>query len=126
MALHSWFKHKPLWLQAGIIGILVCVLLAVFYITVYYALLIQFFPDGQLPAYSLFLPIATGHLFVLGAPLVAKGYVAPMIGCMSEDCFNRVDWITLIGTAILLLLLYFGIGAGMGWFIDKRKKKVIS
>lgn len=126
MALHSWFKHKPLWLQGGIIGILVCVLLAVFYITLYNAFLIQFFPDGVLPTYSLILPLVTGHFFVMMSHFMAEGYVAPVSGCVSGDCFNLADWITLAGMGILLLLLYFGIGAGIGWFIQKRKKKVIS
>lgn len=126
MALHSWFKSKPLWLRGGIIGILVCLVLAVFYMTVYNALLIQFFPDGQLPTYSLILPMITGHFFVLGAHFVAEGYVAPVVGCVSGDCFNRVDWMTLIGTGILLLLLYFGIGSLIGGFMQKKKKKIIS
>ncbi len=126
LTMSSWFKSKPLWVQGGLIGVLTCFLLAVFYVTFYNLLLNSLYPDGMLPVRSLFLPIATGHFFVWGAPFVAKGYVAPMVGCMSGDCFDRVDWITLIGTAILLLLLYFGIGAGMGWFIEKRKKKVTS
>lgn len=126
MALHFWFKHKPLWLQGGIIGILVCALLTVFYMTVYNAFLIRFFPDGMLPMYSLILPIFTGHFFVFGAHFVAEGYVAPVLKCVSGDCFNRAEWMALIGTGIILLLLYFGIGSAIGWFVQKRKKKIIS
>jgi len=126
MALQSWFKHKPLYLQGGIIGILVCILLAVFYMTIYNAFLIQFFPDGQLPGYSLLLPVATGHFFVFAAHFVAEGYIVPVVGCVSDDCFARADWITFAITAIILLLLYFGIGATVGWFVQKMKKKTIS
>lgn len=126
MALHSWFKHQPLWLQGGIIGILVCVLLVVFYITVYNAFLVQSFPDGMLPWYSLFLPIATGHFFIFVSHFIAEGYVAPVLGCVNGNCFSWAEGITFIGSGIMLLLLYFGIGAGIGWFIQKRKKKIIS
>ena len=125
MALQSWYKNKPAWFRGGIIGILVCVILAVFYITIYNALLIRFFHDGMLPAYSLFLPIATGHFFVFGAHFVAEGYVAPIVGCVSGDCFTRADWMTLMGAGIVLLLLYFGIGSLIGWFVQKRRKKII-
>ena len=126
MALISWFKHKSLWLQGGIIGILVCVLLAVFYITIYNAFFIQFFPEGQLPMYSLLLPIATGHFFVFAAHFVAEGYMVPLLGCVSEDCFARAEWVTFVGTGIILLLLYFGVGSLIGWFVEKRKKNVTS
>ena len=71
-------------------------------------------------------PIATGHFFVFGAHFVAEGYVAPIVGCVSGDCFTRADWMTLMGTGIVLLLLYFGIGSLIGWYVQKRRKKIIS
>ncbi len=121
MGIQSWYKNKP-WFRGGIIGILVCVIWTVFYVTVYNALLVQFFPDGILPMYSLILPIATGHFFIFGSHFVAEGYVAPLFDCVKDSCFMTTDWITLIGMGILLLLIYFGIGAGIGQYLQKKKK----
>ncbi|HLC70814.1 MAG TPA: hypothetical protein VJI32_02340 [Candidatus Nanoarchaeia archaeon] len=120
MAFVSWFKRKPLWLRAGMVGIAVCLLFFVFYITIYNALLIGFFPDGMLPTYSLILPMVTGHFFVFAAHFVAEGYVVPLLGCMSDDCFNQADWITFVVTAIVLLLVYFLAGTGVGYLYQKR------
>ena len=126
MALISWFKRKPLWLSAGMAGMAVCVLLFVFYITVYNALLIGFFPDGMLPGYSLILPMVTGHFFVLMSHFVAEGYVVPLLGCVSDDCFTNADWMTFIITAVVLLVVYFGIGSLIGWYMDRRKRTISS
>lgn len=122
MGIQSWYKNKP-WFRGGIIGILVCVILAVFYITMYNALLIRFFPDGMLPAYSLLLPIATGHFFIFMSHFISEGYVAPLVGCVAENaaCFERVEWITLLFAAALLLGIYFAIGALIGRYTGKRE-----
>ena len=103
-------------------GIAVCLFLFVFYITVYSAFLIRFLPDGQLPIYGLILPMITGHFFVLMSHFVAEGYVAPVFGCVSGECFNMVELVTFVGTAFILLLWYFGVGVLIGWYVGKRKK----
>lgn len=123
MSFQSWFNSKPAWFRGGIGGVVVCLLLAVFYLTVYNALLKMVFPDGMLPAYSLFLPIATGHFFIFVSHFIAEGYVAPLFGCVAENaaCFERVEWITLLFAAALLLGIYFAIGALIGRYTRKRE-----
>ncbi len=121
MGIGSWYQKKPAWQKGGIVGIVVCILLAVFYITVYNALLVRFFPDGMLPLSSLILPLVTGHFFVFASHFISEGYVAPFVGCIGDSCFKALDWITLVGMGILLLAIYFVLGAAVGEYIKKRK-----
>ena len=126
MSFQSWYNSKPAWFRGGIRGIIVCLVLAVFYVTLYNALLTMFFPDGMLPMYSLILPIATGHFFIFGSHFVAEGYVAPLFSCVAENaaCFERVEGITLLFAEDLILGIYFAIGALIGRYAKKRKKRL--
>ena len=107
MTLRKWFAHKPAWLRGGIVGVIVCILLFVFYVTVYFKVIDYVYRDGLFPNTALLLPFATGHLFPLFSHFVFEGTSV-------EETFSF--W----GMSIVLTAIYFSIGAGIGWWRGKK------
>lgn len=77
MNLKKWFLSKKLWLRGGIIGIIVCVVLFLFYVFVYFPVIDKVYAEdvatyGGTPAWTTSIPMVTGHLFLL-----FSGFVVP-------------------------------------------------
>lgn len=153
----SWFKKQKPWLNGGIIGVGVCILLFVLYLAIYWPLVNRFFlgPTGE-PSDRFLIPVmATGHIVPLlsifyspyvyeaicphTALLCTNWTIQPTEGCVpwtmegyagccieliatpTTVCTVFADQIAFWGLALLLIGVYFVLGAGIGYLIGKRK-----
>ena len=62
MRLKQWFLSKKLWLRGGIIGIIVCLVLGLFNLFVYFPIINRVY-EGMIPNWALLPPMITGHVF---------------------------------------------------------------
>ncbi len=163
MNIKKWFQRRKLWLRGGIIGAIICILLFLFYILVYFPAFKVMY-TGEEPDSVLLLPTITGHIFPLLSHFIVEGtsltnqfcaqteehcisWMAKEIaeeenrecvlwtsegiqGCCVEKemsftpiCAERVEIGAFFGSGVLLVLIYFVIGAGIGFFIQKRRNK---
>ena len=64
---------KP-WLSYGLKGVVICILLFLFYIVVYFPFIDHYFTvDGGVENKFLFLPLITGHLFPIFSHFIVEG-----------------------------------------------------
>lgn len=145
------FWTKKLWLRGGIIGVLICVVLFFFYVSV----LLPNIDRSALPQWILVLTLATGHLFVIFSGFIIPygflckftvptcsnwsaypqpgsvpwkldtgelGYCTLQTMAPTDACARLSEMVGFWGLAILLLTVYFAIGALIGYVIQKRKK----
>jgi hypothetical protein len=85
----NWLKKRPAWLRGGIYGILVCLVLFVFYLLIYMPVLNSIY-GGSLPDYSLTLPTLTGHTFVFLSHFAIEGSSLTQAFCppVKEQCYS--------------------------------------
>ncbi|MBI5391072.1 hypothetical protein HZB02_06310 [Candidatus Woesearchaeota archaeon] len=132
-------KRSPrLWLKGGIIGVVVCVCLFIFYAYGYFPLLQSIYGSEPQPGWTLIPPIVTGHIFPLFSGfIVPYGFGCPFTetACMewsfgyclkqemfpTEACADRSEMIGFFSLVIILLAVYFGIGALIGWLIGRSE-----
>jgi len=77
MRLKQWFLSRKLWLRGGIIGVIVCIVLFLFYIFIYFPAIDKIYAEdieayGGTPAWTTNVPLVTGHLFPL-----FSGFIVP-------------------------------------------------
>ncbi len=70
MNLQKGFLPKRLWLRGGIIGAIVCIVLFLFYIFIYFPTIDKIYAEdikayGGTPAWTTTVPLMTGHFFPL-------------------------------------------------------------
>lgn len=159
----NWFRTRPLPLRFGLIGVLLCIGLFLFYLLLYFPVYSFFFHDAESDA-ILLLPTITGHLFPFFSHFIVEGSSLTQQFCpyteehclywMAEEiaaeenkecvswtsegiagccvdvemsptaaCADRVEMSVFLGSSIFLVLLYFIVGAGIGFVVQKRKKK---
>lgn len=110
MNIKKWFSSKNYKTKGGIIGVITCILLFIFYFTIYIKILSTLFLDGMIPNSTLLLPTITGHLFL---PFVVYAFdTAPI--------FVQI----IVGVTYIMLLtgIYFLVGFIIGWLVQKNKK----
>ncbi len=140
---------KP-YLRGGIIGIIICLILFLFNLYVYFPLVTN--AEGVVSSWALVPPLITGQLFpMLSIFIVPYGlfteptcvlwsaeYSYPdcipwetegVQGCCQEQvmqptaaCDKLSDQIGFIGLSVLLFLAYFLVGALMGKYVGKMRK----
>jgi hypothetical protein len=110
-------KAWPLLLKCGLISIGFGIALLLAYITI-----LPHLKDG-ISERLLFFMTVTGH-----ALFIFVGFSYPglqICGQNSPACVTAVDWIAMLTVCAILLIYYFGIGALIGFLIEKyqaRKK----
>lgn len=134
------FRPKtPLWVRWGGRGVVVFFLLLLFYLFLYTQWIPWVHPEiyaqGQSPPFYDLLALATGHGFLLFSHFIIEGSPLSNIFCSSNgdvigagedvsesgDCFNRVEIIGTLIIFVLLLGIYFAIGALLGKWYEKKK-----
>ncbi|MDP3639982.1 MAG: hypothetical protein Q8R53_02145 [Nanoarchaeota archaeon] len=160
MDLKKWFLSKRFWLRGGIIGVIVCIVLFLFYIFVYSSSINKIYAEdiaayGGTPAWTTTVPLVTGHFFPLfsgfiipygflcefavpictnwsaayepgAVPWIMEGqagYCIEQTMTPTDSCANLSEAVGFFGLAILLIGIYFGIGAAIGGFIQRRIAK---
>ncbi len=74
MSFKDHFFSKKLWIRGGIIGVIVCLILSIFNLFVYFPIIDSVF-GGMIPNWALVLPIVTGHAFpILSHFIVPYGW----------------------------------------------------
>ncbi len=71
MNMKKWFHSKKLWERGGIVGVIVCFVLFLFHILIYFPIVNTIFRDG-IPDWALFFPTITGQAFLFFA-----GFIVP-------------------------------------------------
>ena len=75
MNLKKWFFAKKLWLRGGIIGVIVCFVLGLFNLFIYFPMLNRVYA-GMIPNGALIPPMITGHAFpILSHFIVPYGWL---------------------------------------------------
>lgn len=164
MDLKKIFQSKPAWLKGGLKGIIICIILFLFYIVAYFPVIDYVYAEevanyGGTPAWTTALPMYTGHFFPLFSSFVVpygffcefteptctrwviKDIAAeeglncvPWIdeeggaGCCIEPstdptdtCAKISDGVGFLGLTILLIGIYFTIGAIIGLILERKK-----
>lgn len=94
MNLRNWFQFKKQWLQGGLKGIVVCIILFLFYIAVYFPIINNIYAEdiaayGGTPAWTTTLPTITGHIIP-----IFSGFIVPYgFLCMFSETIC-VHWST--------------------------------
>ncbi len=164
----KWFTSKELWLRGGMIGAVVCVILFLFYLFVYFPVIDTIYAErlateGSTPTWATAIPLVTGHFFPLFSHFIVEGYsVVPMFceeteshcvswvaeeyapesgvlctipwteegipGCCvrlirtpTSACDKRVEEVGFFALVLMLIGIYFILGALIGWIVQKRK-----
>ncbi len=83
----QYFKKQKPWLQGGIVGVGVCLLLFVFYIFIYFPTINKIYAEdiakyGGTPAWTTNIPLYTGHLFPLFSHFIIEG--SPLVGAFCK------------------------------------------
>lgn len=152
---------KRPWLRGGIIGAVICVVLFVFYLFVYFPIIDKAYADqlektGASPAWTTTIPLSTGHLWLYflhdgayglassicptepqcyswSVPDLAPNCLVPwkeegIQGCCTgldyvpkRPCTTYVENATMIMFILLLIGIYFLLGAGIGWVWGKKR-----
>ncbi|MDP3698696.1 MAG: hypothetical protein Q8R47_03845 [Nanoarchaeota archaeon] len=163
MDLKKLFQSKPAWLKGGIKGSIICVILFLFYLLIYFPVINNIYAEdiaiyGGTPAWTTAIPLFTGHLFPLFSGFVVPyGFFCkstepictqwviediaaeegldcvPWIdgeggaGCCIEQstaptdtCAKISDGVGFAGLMILLMGIYFVIGAIIGRIIHQK------
>lgn len=112
MNIKQWFLKRSLWLRGGITGVIVCVVLSLFYLFVYFPVIDKIYANdivkyGGTPNWTLTLPMYTGHFFSFFSSFILEG--------------TRLEVVAGWGITILLFLIYFFIGAIISILIQKIK-----
>jgi hypothetical protein len=119
MNIKQWFLKKSFWLRGGIIGVIVCASLFLFYIFLYFPVIDKVYANdiikyGGTPNWTLVLPMYTGHFFPFFSGFIAEG-----LG-LGGTWLEAVVGVVL---TILLFLIYFFIGATISAIIQKIKAR---
>lgn len=130
--------NTPLWVRWGFRGVVVFFLLLLFYLFLYTQWIPWVHPEtyaqGQNPYPYDLLILATGHGFLFFSHFLIEGSPLPDIFCSSNgdiidagedvsengNCFNRVEQIGMLIIFVLLLGIYFSIGALLGKWYERR------
>jgi len=154
MNINKWFFSKKLWLQGGIIGVIICIALFIFNILIYFPVINSIYEDN-IPQFTLILPMATGHFFPIFSDFIVPygflceftvpictswsafqemgsvpwaletgeaGYCVVQTMTPTDACANLSEIIGFLGLLLLLLVVYFILGAIIGMIIEKLKK----
>jgi len=103
MPLKKWFLSKKLWLRGGIIGVIICLVLGLFNLFVYFPMINSVY-RGMIPNWALIPPMITGHAFpILSHFIVPYGWLCKFTEpiCTSwsmESASGSVQW-TMEGQA---------------------------
>lgn len=141
-------------LRGGLLGLLACAVLFVFYIFAYFPMLEKVYGERNTSTVSLLLPTLTGHsLPILSSFIVPygfmcqfseivctgwqadnprsgepwtletgeRGYCVNTIKAPTTPCADLSEKVGFFGISAALFLVYFGIGAAIGNFLQKRK-----
>ncbi len=74
MRLKQWFLSRKLWLRGGIMGVVVCLVLGLFNLFIYFPIIDRIY-EGMLPNWTLIPPMITGHAFpILSQFMVPYGW----------------------------------------------------
>ena len=150
------FQSKPAWLQGGIKGVIICVLLFLCYLLVYYPIIGFTYTNEETPAWVDKPPMYTGHFFPLVSGfIVPYGFLCeftepgcnrwtsekvpncvPWVevdagkiypGCCLEQslaptdsCARISEWLGFAGLMLLLMAIYFVIGAILSQIIHRK------
>jgi hypothetical protein len=99
MRLKQWFLSKKLWLRGGIIGIIVCLVLGLFNLFVYFPIINRVY-EGMIPNWVLLPPTITGHAFpIFSHFMIPYGWLCKFteVTCTSwsvESAPGAIPWIT--------------------------------
>jgi hypothetical protein len=146
----EWFASRKAWLRGGIIGVVICAALYIFYLFLFSASGDGLGQEITIPA------MITGHLFSLlsgfvvpyglfckkvpmhgswhrdpvpgGIPCVDQGqsgYCSDYFMYPESSCADVSAIISFWVITILLFAIYFAVGAGITVLIEKRRKKKI-
>jgi len=75
MNIKKWFRSKKLWLRGGIIGVIICFVLFLFNLFIYFPIINSAY-GSMIPSEALILPTITGHVFpVLSMFIVPYGWL---------------------------------------------------
>ena len=159
MRLKQCWEKMPYWLKGGMIGVVICILLFLFYVMAYFPLLTDT-SSGMMSNSALFLPMVTGHAFpILSHFIVPYGFLCefseesctawsssealrehsgsclkPMVmegveGCCTTltpqptpFCDSLSEAVGFFGFVLLLLGIYFGIGAVVARMVYRKRK----
>lgn len=118
MKFKKMFSEKT-WLKSGVIGIVICATLFLFYIFVYFPIIDRIYADdiakyGGTPNWTLSIPFYTGHFFPFFSSFMLEGFGLGNAG---------FDVVAGVLSAILLFLIYFFVGAIVGIIIQKVRAK---
>ncbi|QQR84212.1 hypothetical protein IPJ72_03435 [Candidatus Peregrinibacteria bacterium] len=135
-------QPKKRWLYGGMRAVVICIVLGIFYLTIYFPAIKALSKDG-LPNGSMILPTITGHAFPLLSHFVIPhgwmceatepvcvmwsidsapdsipwvmdgnpGYCHEQIMQPTSECDERSEKVGAIGLWLMLLIIYFIIGA---------------
>ncbi len=102
MRLKQWFLSKKLWLRGGIIGIIICLVLGVFNLFIYFPVIDSVY-GGMIPNWVFIPSMITGHAFpILSHFIVPYGWLCKFTesACVSwsaESAPGAMPW-TMEGT----------------------------
>lgn len=75
MRLKNWFISKKLWLRGGIIGVIVCLVLGLFNLFIYFPI-VNKVNGGMIPNWALLPPMITGQAFpILSHFIIPYGWL---------------------------------------------------
>lgn len=139
--LKTWFQSRPLWLKGGILGVIICIALFLFYGFIYFPI-IDTFSTADKDSFVAPLVI-TGHYIPLISSLFLEGsnimnfFCEPTVkicvessiefGCLREDiipkgaCVERVIQYGFWSASFLFIVFYFILGSIVGYWIQKKK-----
>lgn len=107
----TWFKSKAYWLKGGIISALIILCMAILNTSLNYKGLSQ---DGG-PLYDTMIAL----WIIVGIPIELLNPLNWIYTIILERHLLIPEWLS----AIIMILLYFMIGALYGWLIGKRESK---
>jgi hypothetical protein len=118
MSVKRIFSEK-IWLKCGIIGVAICLALFVFYLFIYFPIINMIYVDdiaryGGTPGWTTNIPFFTGHFFPFFSGFILEG-----LGLGDKG----LDVLAFLSFSVLLLLIYFFVGALIGLVIKKFKNK---
>lgn len=123
MRLKQWFFPKKLWLRGGIIGVIVCLVLGLFNLFIYFPIINNIYA-GMIPSWAFIPPMITGQAFpLLSYYIVPYGWLCKFTTTPTSSCANISEMFGFLGLILILFVAYFTIGAIIGLRIQKRKAK---